>query len=134
MAPKKKDSFGFNLPSSNIFGGAKKNPFGSNLPRSGIFGSQEKNERDSRRSFTSSQKKEILGNQNNKCDNCSKKLDPRDIHYHHKKPWADGGKTIVSNGRAVCGSCHNKLSHKDTLKKVDKKRKRDNGSFGNWKF
>jgi len=34
----------------------------------------------------------------------------------------DRGRTITENGRAVCGSCHNKISHSQRLKKTDKKR------------
>ncbi len=26
---------------------------------------------------------------------------------------------VTVNGRAVCGSCHNKITHKERLKKVD---------------
>ena len=74
--------------------------------------------RDSKRSFTRTQKNEILYQQNNKCANikCRKDLDPRDIEYHHDKPWANGGRTINQNGRALCGSCHNVISHKNRLK------------------
>ena len=84
---------------------------------------RRKRKRDSRRSFTSTQKKEILYQQDNKCAKCHKKLDPRAIHFHHEKPWSSGGRTITANGRAVCGTCHEILSHKERLKKVDKKRR-----------
>ncbi len=52
---------------------------------------------------------------------CREKLDPRDIEYDHKKAHASGGRTKTINGRALCGSCHNKISHKQRLKKTDKK-------------
>ncbi|MFH1473339.1 MAG: HNH endonuclease signature motif containing protein [Candidatus Aenigmatarchaeota archaeon] len=81
------------------------------------FNSSRKSGRDKRRSFTRSQKNEILYQQGNKCAICHKPLDPRDIEYDHKKPWASGGRTITINGRALCGSCHNKVSHKTRLKK-----------------
>ncbi len=77
--------------------------------------------RDKRRSFTQSQKNEILYQQNGKCAKCHKRLDPRDIEFDHKKPWADKGRTITQNGRALCGSCHNIVNHGQRLKKVDKK-------------
>ncbi len=78
--------------------------------------------RDKKRTFTQTQKKEILYAQNNKCAICHKPLDPRDIEYDHKTPWADKGRTKVKNGRAVCGSCHNIITHKHKLKKTDGKK------------
>jgi len=96
-----------------------KNPFAS-LPQSPWLSTQPK--RDKRRSFGSSQKKEILYQQDNKCAGCHEKLDPRATHFHHKKPWSSGGRTITQNGRALCPKCHEIISHKERLKKVDKKR------------
>lgn len=81
-----------------------------------------KPKRDIRRAFSSTQKKEILYQQDNKCARCHKNLDPRAIHFDHKKPWASGGRTITTNGRALCANCHEIISHKERLKKVDKKR------------
>ena len=75
--------------------------------------------RDSKRSFTRTQKNEILYQQNNKCAKCHKDLDPRDIEFHHDKPWANGGRTITINGRALCGSCHNVISHKNRIKQIE---------------
>lgn len=93
--------------------------FGYDVP----FGLSNKNAgRDKKRSFSQTDKKEILYQQNGKCAICHKKLDPRDIEYDHKKPWCDKGRTKVKNGRAVCGSCHNIRTHKDRLKKVDGKK------------
>jgi nitrate/TMAO reductase-like tetraheme cytochrome c subunit len=83
---------------------------------------KKKNERDSRRSFSSTQKKEILYQQNNKCGRCHKSLDPREIEFDHIRPWADKGRTMVINGRVLCGSCHKIVTHETKLKKVDKKR------------
>ncbi|MBI5226471.1 HNH endonuclease [Candidatus Micrarchaeota archaeon] len=80
-------------------------------------------ERDSRRAFTKTQRNEILYQQDSKCAVCGDKLDPRDIELDHKKPWAAKGRTITENGRALCGFCHNKVTHKQTLKKIDKKPK-----------
>jgi 5-methylcytosine-specific restriction endonuclease McrA len=95
-----------------------KNPF--ELPS--LYPSQPR--RDTRRSFTSTQKKEILYQQDYKCARCHKKLDPRATHFHHAKPWSSGGRTITVNGRALCASCHEILTHKERLKKVDKRRKK----------
>jgi len=79
--------------------------------------------KDTRRSFTSTQKKEILYQQDNKCAMCHKKLDPRATHFHHAKPWASGGRTITANGRALDADCHEITSHKERLRQSDKKRK-----------
>lgn len=91
-----------------------------------MFGNMEasskpKSGRDSRRSFSQSQKNQILYQQDSKCAVCHRKLDPRDREYDHKKAWAANGKTVTQNGRAVCGSCHNIITHNQTVKKSDNK-------------
>ncbi|NOX71692.1 MAG: HNH endonuclease [Candidatus Micrarchaeota archaeon] len=104
-----------------------KNPLDIDLSDLG-FGSK-KTKRDSRRTFTITQKKEILYQQNNKCAICHKKLDPRAIEFDHGKPWADGGRTITQNGRALCPTCHRIKHHKERLKKIEgrtKKKKNKN--------
>lgn len=82
--------------------------------------------RDSRRGFTRTQEKEIWAQQNGKCGGTAChhcKLDPRTTEYHHIKGWADKGKTIVKNGKALCANCHTLEGHHSRLKKTDKKRK-----------
>jgi hypothetical protein len=76
--------------------------------------------RDSRRSFTQTQKNEILYQQNNKCAKCHKKLDIRIIQYDHIKAWADTGRTITQNGAALHPDCHALKTHIDRVKKIDK--------------
>jgi len=105
-------------------------PFG--IQPLNLYGSSKKeSERDGRRNFSQTQRKEILYQQDNRCarTECHKRLDPRDIHYHHEKPWASGGRTITTNGRAVCGSCHNILGHEENLKRVDKKRPHKSNNY-----
>jgi hypothetical protein len=91
--------------------------------------------RDTRRTFTATQKKEILYQQGGKCasSECQhKKLDPRATHFHHEKPWGSGGRTIIANGRALCADCHEIASHRQRVKDVDKKRPtRDSNPFSN---
>jgi len=110
--------------SDNIFGIPRirtvRNPLDVSFPS--LYPSQPK--RDSRRSFLSTQRKEILYQQDNKCAKCHEKLDPRAIHFHHIKPWSSGGRTITQNGAALCPKCHEILTHKERLRKVDKKRKK----------
>ena len=114
---------------ANPFGGSL--DFGPTSPKkqtpnlfnnSFSLGPTENPERDRRRSFSQTQKKEILYQQDNICAKCHKKLDPREVEFDHKKPWAAGGRTIVVNGRALCGSCHKIVTHNTKLKEVDKKR------------
>ncbi|OIO21031.1 hypothetical protein AUJ13_05910 [Candidatus Micrarchaeota archaeon CG1_02_49_24] len=52
---------------------------------------KKEQERDTRRIFSATQKKQLLYQQNSKCGLCHKKLDPREIEYDHKKPWAARG-------------------------------------------
>ena len=105
-----------------ILGKNVKNPF-EIKPSKSPFDISVEPKKDTRRSFTSTQKKEFLYQQDNKCARCHKKLDPRATHFHHAKPWASGGRTITANGRALCADCHEIISHKERLKQVDKKRK-----------
>jgi len=106
-----------------------------NMPS--LYGNEQKEpERDSRRAFSTTQKHEILYQQNGKCAICRKQLDFRAVDYDHKKPWADGGRTITINGRALCKDCHGIETHKTRLKKVEKKpKKQDNfGLYGRGLF
>lgn len=96
-----------------------KNPLDISFPS--LYPSQTR--KDTRRSFSSTQRKEILHQQDNKCAKCHEKLDPRAIHFHHIKPWSSGGRTMTQNEAALCPKCHEILTHKERLKRVDKKRK-----------
>jgi nitrate/TMAO reductase-like tetraheme cytochrome c subunit len=84
-------------------------------------------DKDTRRTFTQTQKKEILAQQGFKCARCHRKLDVA-YHFHHAKAWAVGGETTVKNGRALCANCHERISHKERLKNVDTKRKPKNSN------
>lgn len=98
---------------------------------SGLFSSvnlyprQEQSGRDKRRAFTESQKHEILHQQNYKCATCHKKLDLRVTEYDHIKPWADKGKTKIINGAALCPTCHRLKTHKETVRKVESRKKKE---------
>lgn len=104
--------------------GSKRKTFSPPKPPSGsiVDFSSSKSKRDSRRTFTATQKKEILYQQNGKCADahCGHKiLDPRAIHFHHGKAWAYGGRTIVANGRALCPECHEIATHEERLKRLE---------------
>jgi 5-methylcytosine-specific restriction endonuclease McrA len=102
-----------------------KNPYDLRDVASVLVGGPEKKKpiRDSRRAFNQTQRNRILFQQNSKCAKCHKKLDPRAMHFHHKKPWSSGGRTITENGRALCPTCHAIVTSEERLKKVDKKRR-----------
>jgi hypothetical protein len=102
------------------------NQLGDNLDL--VFSSKPKKKRDSRRSFTRTQKAEIWDQQNGKCAKCLKILKQRTVEYDHGKAWSDGGRTVVKNGRAMCAECHKLKTHKERLKKVNKKRKESKSS------
>lgn len=117
----------YNLLGMPIKKGKKQtNMFGDfNIGNVGLMndsGSNSKS-RDIRRSFSLTQRKEILYQQGSKCAKCHKQLDPRTIEYDHMKPWASGGRTVTVNGRALCKNCHGIVTHETKLKEVDKKRK-----------
>ncbi len=95
----------------------------SSLGKSEFDNSFDNRKRDARRSFNSTQRKEILYQQNNKCARCHEDLDPRAIQFDHKQSWASGGRTITVNGRALCGKCHDIVTHENRLKNVDKGKK-----------
>ncbi len=87
------------------------------------FGTKDKNAgRDKRRAFTVVQKNEILAQQGNKCAICKKPLDMRAKQFDHQKGWADKGRTVTQNGRALCPNCHSIKTHDDRLAKIEGKK------------
>lgn len=88
------------------------------------FAATTKNDsRDKRRSFGKTQQNEILFQQNSKCAICKKPLDPRATQFDHHKGWADKGRTVTRNGRALCSNCHSIKTHDDRLEKIEGKKK-----------
>jgi 5-methylcytosine-specific restriction endonuclease McrA len=64
-----------------------------------------------------------------RCAKCGEKLELSSTHYHHKKPWSEGGKTTVQNGIAVCAKCHAKLHIDESVGKVEKEQKRSKKAY-----
>jgi hypothetical protein len=79
-------------------------------------------QRDPRRYFTEKQKDEIYERQGGRCANCPRIFTRRypgrhgkdnperwegwPPNFDHIKDWADGGRTVVENGEALCRHCH----------------------------
>lgn len=78
--------------------------------------------RDSRRSFTITQKKAIWYDQKGKCNLCSKRLDMRTVIYDHRKRWSDGGRSDMKNGQALCPGCNNMKNYKENLNSAEIRR------------
>ena len=47
--------------------------------------------------------------QNHKCAKCKKVFDYSDMHGHHKKSWARGGRTVIENLQMLCQDCNLEL-------------------------
>lgn len=80
--------------------------------------------RDSRRSFTETQKQAILHRQRYRCARCHYWLDFRATKFHHKKYWSQGGWTTTHNAVALCSICHDIIHHEETVWKTDYKPRR----------
>lgn len=65
-------------------------------------------DRDTRRFFTPKQARYLFDRAGGKCEACGAGLPP-DWHAHHVAPHAQGGRTAVWNGRALCRGCHRRV-------------------------
>src|SRR5262245_14392077 len=61
--------------------------------------------RDPRRLFTHAERAMIAAQQQHACKHCNGNL-PAIFHVHHMVSHANGGRTHISNGVAVCPPCH----------------------------
>ncbi len=49
-----------------------------------------------------------------RCEHCTRKLGPGDVHYDHRTPDANGGEPVLNNCSVLCRSCHgSKTAHRD---------------------
>jgi hypothetical protein len=67
-------------------------------------------EKDTRRAFLLTQKKEMLAKQVHKYARRHKKLGVGN-NFDLIKPWAEGEKTTVRNGQVLCAQCHELLRY-----------------------
>ncbi len=64
--------------------------------------------RDSRRYFTSEQRKKIYEKSLGYCAECGLSLSETNFHADHIVPYSKGGKTTLENGQAMCTRCNRK--------------------------
>lgn len=89
--------------------------------------------RDTRRSFNASEKGEIWDRQKGKCTMRKERLLRSATHFDHKIPWELGGKTIISNGQALCPTCHAIKTNRDRLKiQAHNRRAKKSGQTDDW--
>jgi hypothetical protein len=76
---------------------------------------------DARRSFTVGQKAAMLARQGHRCADCRRRFDlrpgprnatPLKAIFHHIQEWAEGGRTELDNGIALCRHCHHWGRHR----------------------
>ena len=80
------------------------------LPKPGKGrGTVEPGARDTKRVYSQKQKTKLLANQDGKCASCGEVKKLEEVAGHHKIRHADGGKTTMENGAAVCKDCHKKI-------------------------
>lgn len=63
------------------------------------------------RHFTKTQREEIFRNYKGKCAICGTKLSKTNFHADHIQPHSKGGRTEVTNGRALCSGCNTSLGN-----------------------
>jgi HNH endonuclease len=81
-----------------------------NLPKPGKGkGTVEKKDRDPKRVYNKKEKEQMLEKQDGKCAECGNDKTIDEVDGHHKERHADGGKTDMDNGAAVCKECHKNL-------------------------
>jgi len=69
-------------------------------------GSVSPADRDPKRTWTKTERSEMLENQEGKCAKCGTPKSVDEVQAHHKVRHADGGRTNGSNGAALCKECH----------------------------
>ena len=80
-----------------------------------------KDGRHKRRSFTHTQKTHLWYSQDGKCKMCGIDLDLRTVKFDHIKRWSQLGMTYISNGQALCSTCHSIKTFDENLKIADTK-------------
>jgi len=73
-------------------------------------------ELDDRRQISDEEKIAVFSSHNT-CEICNCKFkDYKEPEYHHKRRFADGGKTEIGNIMVLCGKCHDEIHGKGEIK------------------
>lgn len=85
-----------------------------------------------RKSFSASQKNDILQSQNDKCVDCKSRFSSRlRPHFDHINGDREDNRT--ENGQALCANCHDQKSLGESGERVKKNRNlKDDLGFGNF--
>ncbi len=62
--------------------------------------------KDNKRLFDQNQKIVMWRRDNGKCGECDRRVEFKDMHADHVKPYSKGGKTTVENGQTLCAKCN----------------------------
>lgn len=84
---------------------------------------------DSRRYFTKAQRAKLFARSGGCCDLCGSKVRGKWI-AGHLIPWAQGGETVLENGRVECLVCAVETHKRDTSSAA--KAERQGGRTGQW--
>lgn len=72
------------------------------------------------RTFNSDQKRTVYEQQEKICPGCCAEFGISEMEADHKKPWTDGGKTIIENCEMVCTVCHKQRTGEQAKRKLKK--------------
>lgn len=84
--------------------------FSKGVPLEGII------DLDPKRDFTDDDKQQIRLLANGICSRCTQPVFDGDEAFHHKDPWARGGRTVVGNGTLMHKKCHVILHEVDPVR------------------
>jgi predicted restriction endonuclease len=72
-------------------------------------GSVPPDQRDPKRIYSKKERSDMLDKQNGVCVGCGQQKTVNQVDGHHIIRHADGGKTNVENGAALCKNCHTQI-------------------------
>ena len=81
-----------------------------------------------RKSFSASQRNDILQEQNDCCAECDSRFSSR-LRPHFDHTNGDRTDNRTENGQALCANCHDQKSLRESGDSVERRRKKDNDPF-----
>lgn len=70
--------------------------------------------------FTAKTKAQAFERADGKCEECTARLFPGNIHYDHRIPCALGGEATLDNCQVLCRSCHGAKTTKTDVPQIAK--------------